>query len=195
MIKRIFDLTSSILVIAMLSPFFLILGIAIMLDSKGGVFYKQKRVGLNGVEFELFKFRSMKPSSDALKITIGDRDPRITNIGVFIRKYKLDEFPQLINVLKGEMSIVGPRPEVKHYTDMYNEEQRKVLQVKPGLTDFASLEYVDEAELLAKSDNPEQTYIQQIMPAKLKLALKYVEKQSFLLDLNLIFRTIAKIIR
>jgi len=138
----------------------------------------------------------MKPDSEKLgQITVGGKDPRITKIGFILRKFKLDEFPQLINILKGDMSIVGPRPEVRKYVNLYTPEQQKVLSVRPGLTDFASIEYIDENVLLGKSDNPDQTYIQEIMPSKLKLNLKYIDQQSFMLDIKLIFRTIGKIFR
>ncbi len=193
--KRIFDIISSFSVFVILSPVFLIVAIWIKLDSKGGIFYQQKRVGKNQVEFGLFKFRTMRPNSDQVKLTVGDRDPRVTEVGYYLRKYKLDELPQLINILRGEMSVVGPRPEVSQYVNLYNEEQLKVLSVKPGLSDLATLEYVNESEILAKSDNPEETYINEIMPDKLKLNLEYIEKQNFLLDLRIIFKTFARIVR
>lgn len=193
--KRIFDVLSSFAVLVVLSPVLLVVCILIVLDSKGGVFYKQQRVGINEVEFGLYKFRTMRPDSDKVKITVGDRDPRVTDIGFYLRKYKLDELPQLLNILKGEMSVVGPRPEVKQYVDLYNDEQLKVLSVKPGLSDLATLEYVNESEILAKSDNPEETYVNVIMPDKLKLNLQYIDRQSFLLDLQIIFKTFARIIR
>lgn len=195
MLKRLFDILSSLMVLVLVSPFFIVVSILIILDSKGGVFYKQKRVGLNGIEFGLFKFRTMRPDSDKVKITIGDRDPRVTNVGYYLRKYKLDELPQLLNILMGEMSVVGPRPEVKQYVDLYNEEQLQVLTVKPGLSDLATLEYVKESELLAQSSNPEKTYIEEVMPDKLRLNIEYIKRQSFLLDLKIIFNTIMKIIR
>lgn len=179
----------------MLSPVLLVVAVLIVLDSKGGIFYKQKRVGLNGDEFGLYKFRTMRPDSDKVKITVGDRDPRVTDVGFYLRKYKLDELPQLLNILKGEMSVVGPRPEVKQYVDLYNENQLAVLTVKPGLSDLATLEYVNESEILAKSDNPEDTYVNVIMPDKLKLNLQYIDRQSFMLDLAIIFKTFARIIR
>lgn len=137
----------------------------------------------------------MRPDSDKVKITVGDRDPRVTQVGYYLRKYKLDELPQLINILTGEMSVIGPRPEVKQYVDLYTDEQLKVLTVKPGLSDLATLEYVNESEILALSDNPEQTYINEIMPNKLSLNLKYIERQSFILDLKIIFKTLLRIIR
>jgi lipopolysaccharide/colanic/teichoic acid biosynthesis glycosyltransferase len=193
-LKRLFDIISSFIVFVILSPVFLIVSIWIKLDSKGGIFYKQKRVGKDQIEFGLFKFRTMRPNSDQIKITVGDRDPRVTEVGYYLRKYKLDELPQLINILRGEMSVVGPRPEVSQYVNLYTENQLKVLSVKPGLSDLATLEYVHESEILAKSDNPEQTYINDIMPDKLKLNLEYIEKQSFLLDLKIIFKTFARIV-
>lgn len=179
----------------MLSPVLIIVSVLIVLDSKGGVFYKQKRVGLNQMEFGLYKFRTMRPDSDSVKITVGDRDPRVTNIGYYLRKYKLDELPQLLNILKGEMSVVGPRPEVKQYVGLYSLEQLRVLTAKPGLSDLATLEYVNESEILAKSDTPEKTYIEEIMPDKLKLNLQYIDNQSMILDLKIIFKTLARIIR
>ena len=173
----------------------LLIAVLITLDSKGGVFYKQKRVGKNGKPFLLLKFRTMKPESDGVQITVGDRDPRVTKVGYYLRKYKLDELPQLLNIIKGDMSVVGPRPEVPHYVEQYNPEQRKVLAVRPGLTDYASLHFVNESELLAKAENPEAEYVNTIMPHKLRLSLSYIENRSFFLDLKIIFQTLAKIIR
>jgi lipopolysaccharide/colanic/teichoic acid biosynthesis glycosyltransferase len=151
-------------------------------------------VGKNQKIFWLYKFRTMKPNSDAVQITIGNRDPRVTQIGFYLRKYKLDEVPQLINVLKGEMSVVGPRPEVPKYVALYTPEQAKVLSVKPGLTDYASLEFVDESEMLAASNNPEETYIEKLIPIKTKLSLKYIKNQSIGADLKIIFATIGRIL-
>lgn len=194
MLKRIFDMLSSAIVLLLVSPFFILISVLILLDSKGGVFYKQIRVGKGVTEFGLFKFRTMRPDSDGVKITIGDRDPRVTRVGYYLRKFKLDELPQLLNILLGEMSVVGPRPEVMQYVKLYSKEQLKVLSVKPGLSDLATLEYVKESELLAKSSNPEKTYVEEIMPDKLRLNLQYIENESFLLDLKIIFKTIGKII-
>src|SRR5690606_27948209 len=194
--KRLFDIVSSLLVLIIFSPVFLIISLIIAIGSKGGVFYKQERIGRNGKPFLLYKFRSMRPNSDkASLITVGGRDSRITREGYFLRKYKLDELPQLINILKGEMSVVGPRPEVKKYVDLYTEEQRKVLSVRPGLTDWASLYYIDENVLLGKSSDPEKTYIDEIMPAKLELNMKYIQEAGLLTDLEIIFKTIFKIFR
>lgn len=195
MIKRLFDIVFSLLALMILMPVFLTIAVLILLDSKGGIFYFQKRVGKNEREFNLFKFRTMKPKSDQLGLlTVGGNDARITKIGINLRKYKLDELPQLINVLLGHMSLVGPRPEVKKYTDMYNAEQKKVLSVKPGITDYASIIYFEENELLAKSPNPEETYINKVMPAKLKLNLRYIKDQSLIQDFKIIIRTLKRIL-
>ena len=194
--KSLFDITSALIVITIGFPFFIIISILIALDSKGGIFFIQQRVGKDNKDFELFKFRTMRSNSEkAGQITVGGKDPRITKIGYLLRKFKLDEFPQLLNVIKGDMSIIGPRPEVRRYVDMYSKEQLKVLSVRPGLSDFASIEYINENELLGKSDNPEKTYIGEIMPAKLQLNLKYIEQKSFGTDIKLIFKTIGKILK
>ena len=171
----------------------MLISIAIKLESKGGIFYLQKRVGLNGREFDLIKFRSMYENSDKKGLLTIGNDNRITKVGKFIRKYKLDELPQLINVLKGEMSIVGPRPEVKKYVELYTNEQKKVLTVKPGITEYASIEYRNENELLAKSQYPEKTYIEEIMPKKLQLNLQYIERKGIITDLKIILLTLEKI--
>lgn len=164
--------------------------------SKGGVFYRQERIGINGKPFNLLKFRSMKLDADKSgKLTVGMRDARITKIGYFIRKFKLDEFPQFINVLKGEMSIVGPRPEVPEYVRLYTEEQRKILRVKPGITDYASLEYFTENELLAQAEDPVKTYIEEVMPAKIMLNEKYLNNPVLSEDFKIIWKTFMKVIR
>ena len=196
MLKRFFDIISSLVVLTMGLPFFILIAFLIGIDSKGGVFFIQQRVGKNNRNFGLFKFRTMRSDSEkAGQITVGGKDPRITKIGYLLRKFKLDEFPQLLNVIKGDMSIIGPRPEVRRYVDMYSKEQLKVLSVRPGLSDFASIEYINENELLGKSDNPEKTYIEEIMPAKLQLNRKYIEQKSFGTDIKLIFKTIRKIFK
>jgi lipopolysaccharide/colanic/teichoic acid biosynthesis glycosyltransferase len=196
MLKRIFDIISSLVVLTMGLPFFILIAFLIGIDSKGGVFFIQQRVGKDNRNFGLFKFRTMRSDSEkAGQITVGGKDPRVTKIGYFLRKFKLDEFPQLLNVIKGDMSIIGPRPEVRRYVDMYSKEQLKVLSVRPGLSDFASIEYINENELLGKSENPEKTYIEEIMPAKLQLNLKYIEQKSFSTDIKLIFKTIEKILK
>lgn len=191
---RLFDFLFSLLGLILLFPLFLIIFIWIKLDSKGPIFYKQVRVGKNDKDFSLYKFRSMKIDSDKSGLlTVGEKDSRITKSGYYLRKYKLDELPQLFNVLKGEMSIVGPRPEVRKYVDMYTEEQRKVLAVKPGITDYASIEYVNENELLAESEEPETTYIKEIMPEKIKLNMKYINNQSVNEYFKIILLTISHV--
>ena len=195
MLKRAFDIVASGLGLLFLSPLFLILAVWIKLDSKGPVFYRQIRVGRNNRDFQLFKLRSMRVGADKQGlITVGGRDPRITRSGYFIRKYKLDEFPQLINVFVGDMSLVGPRPEVRKYVDMYTPEQMKVLSVRPGITDLASIRYRNENELLEQADDPDQYYEQVIMQDKLRINLEYVANHSFLNDIKLIFRTFWEII-
>lgn len=190
--KRLFDIVCSFFGLVILSPLFIFLSLWVGLTSRGGVFYKQQRVGLNGRDFTLYKFRSMATGSDKKGLlTVGGKDNRITKAGYFIRKYKLDELPQLFNVLKGDMSFVGPRPEVRKYVDMYSEEQRRVLSVRPGITDIASMKYRNENDLLAKAENPEQYYIDVIMPDKLALNLNYIDTRNFFRDIKLIFRTIA----
>lgn len=194
MLKRTFDIIFSFIGLVMLLPFFLIISIFIIIDSRGGIFYRQVRVGKNNIDFKLFKFRTMASGSDKKGLlTVGGRDSRITRIGYYLRKYKLDELPQLLNVFIGDMSLVGPRPEVRRYVDMYNVEQKKVLNAKPGITDYASIEYSNENELLAKSIDPEKTYIEEVMPAKLLLNQKYISEQGLGTDIRIIFRTIAKI--
>jgi lipopolysaccharide/colanic/teichoic acid biosynthesis glycosyltransferase len=184
-----------VIILLLFFPFGIIIAILIGFGSQGGVFYRQQRIGLNGKPFYLLKFRSMRINADKKgKLTVGMRDSRITNIGYFIRKYKLDEFPQFINVLKGEMSIVGPRPEVPEYVDLYTEEQLNILKVKPGITDYASLEYFTENELLARSENPEKTYIQEIMPAKIKLNEKYLKNPVLSEDIKIISLTFLKML-
>jgi lipopolysaccharide/colanic/teichoic acid biosynthesis glycosyltransferase len=193
--KRLFDILFSLFILLFFLPFGIVLSVLIILESKGGVFYKQERIGKNGIPFYLLKFRSMRTNADKLgKLTVGMRDPRITRIGYFIRKFKLDEFPQFINVLKGEMSIVGPRPDVKEFVDLYTAEQRTILLVKPGITDYASLEYFEESDLLAKSSDSEKTYIEEIMPAKIRLNQKYIANPTLLVDLKIIFLTAKRIL-
>ena len=193
--KRLFDLLVSLLSLIILFPFLILIAVVVTLDSKGSVFYIQQRVGLNFKPFSIIKFRTMYSDSDKhLLITVGEKDNRITPFGYFLRRFKLDELPQLINVFKGDMSLVGPRPEVKKYVDLYNDEQRKVLTVRPGITDLASIEYSSENEILTQYNDPEKAYIQKIMPAKLGLNLEYISKQSFLFDLSLILKTLRKIL-
>lgn len=192
---RFFDILFSFLGILLLSPFFFFLYIAIRLESKGGGVYKQQRVGWRGKDFYVYKFRSMRIGADKQGlITVGGRDPRITRIGYFIRKYKLDELPQLFNVLRGEMSLVGPRPEVRNYVDLYTEEQRKVLSVRPGITDYASIEYVDENTILGQAEDPDKAYIEQILPDKIRFNMKYINHQCLTEYFKLIFLTFKSII-
>jgi lipopolysaccharide/colanic/teichoic acid biosynthesis glycosyltransferase len=192
--KRLFDILFSTLLILVLLPLGIVVSIWIILDDFGSPFFVQQRVGLNGRNFGLLKFRSMRKNAESKgQLTVGMKDNRITRSGYFIRKYKIDELPQLVNVFLGEMSVVGPRPEVPKYVLLYNEEQQNVLSIKPGITDFASIEYVRENELLSQSPNPEKTYIEEIMPAKLALNLKYVREQSFLTDMKIILQTVKAI--
>ena len=193
--KRVFDILASFLGLFIISPLFVILAIWIKLDSKGPVFYKQVRVGRGNKDFYLYKFRSMCMGADkAGLITVGGRDSRITKSGYYIRKYKLDEFPQLINVLKGDMSLVGPRPEVRKYVELYTPEQMHVLDVRPGITDLASIRYRNENELLEKAEDPDKYYIEVIMQDKLRINLEYVKNHSFLYDIKLIFVTLWAIV-
>ena len=193
---RFFDILFSLFGLIILSPFLLIIAVCIAIDSKGGVFYKQTRVGKNNIDFKLYKFRTMAIGSDkGSLITIGEKDSRITKTGFFLRKYKLDELPQLINVLKGDMSLVGPRPEVRKYVDFYTPEQRKVLTVRPGITDYASIEYIDENQILGAASDPDKAYIEQIMPDKIRYNMKYIDNQSLKEYFKLIFLTIYKIIK
>ena len=197
MVKRTFDVLCSGLGILLLSQFFIIVAIWIKIDSVGSIFFVQKRVGKNGVVFGVYKFRTMiiDAESKGLKITVG-KDPRITNSGHFLRRTKLDELAQLFNVLGGSMSLVGPRPEVQEYIDVYPDDIRiKVLSVKPGITDYASIEFKDENSMLEHSKDPNKTYIEEILPIKQQFYLKYVEEQSLILDIKLIFKTIIAITR
>ena len=188
--KRLFDIVASGFGLIVLSPLFIILAIWIKLDSKGPVFYRQVRVGYKNKDFHIFKFRSMRVGADkGSLVTIGGRDPRVTKSGYWIRKFKLDEFPQLINVFIGDMSLVGPRPEVRHYVNYWTSEQMHVLDVRPGITDPASIKFRNENVLMEKAEDPEKFYIEVIMQEKIKLYLEYVEKYGFFYDLGLIFKT------
>ena len=193
---RFFDILFSLLGLLLLSPLFVILCLAICLESKGGAFYIQERIGLNGKPFGLYKFRYMRIGSDSEGLlTIGERDNRITRIGYFMRKTKMDELPQLLNVLKGDMSLVGPRPEVRKYTDLYTEEQRRVLSVRPGITDYASIEYVHENELLSQAEDPERMYIEKVMPDKIKLNMKYLDHYTVGEYFKIIFLTLISLVK
>lgn len=194
-VKRLFDIMASGCGLLVLNPIFLFLVIWIKLDSKGPVFYRQVRVGRNNKDFKLFKFRSMRVGADKKRlITVGGHDPRVTRSGYYIRKYKLDEFPQLINVFIGDMSLVGPRPEVRKYVDMYTPEQMNVLNVRPGITSLASIRYRNENDILADAEDPDKCYIEKVMPDKLAIDLEYVANYSFFYDIKLIFMTFWEII-
>lgn len=193
--KRLFDVFVSGIGLIALSPLFLIVALLIKCDSKGPVFYRQVRVGRHNVDFRIFKFRSMRVNHDGKKLTIGDNDSRITRVGHYIRKYKIDELPQLINVFVGDMSLVGPRPEVRCYVEKWTPEQLHVLDVRPGMTDMASIRYRNENELLAKAENPERHYVDVIMQDKLKMYLDYVEDHSFFGDIKLIINTFIAILK
>lgn len=194
-LKRLFDILASAGGIILLFPVLLVIYLLVITESKGGGLYSQTRVGINGSDFKLYKFRTMFTGSDKMGLlTVGGRDPRVTKTGYYLRKYKLDELPQLFNVLLGNMSLVGPRPEVRKYVDLYSEVQKKVLLVKPGITDYASLEYSNENEILGKAANPEEVYINEIMPKKLELNLKYISENNFLTDVKIIIKTIGKIL-
>ena len=195
MLKRIFDIILSLFGLIILLPFMLIIAIFIKLDSKGPVFFKQLRVTKNGREFKIFKYRTMRVGSDKYsQITVG-KDGRITKIGSFLRKYKLDEIPQLINVLIGDMSLVGPRPEVPKYVALYTDEQKEILKVRAGITDYASIEFSDENDLLASEEDPEKAYIKKVMPKKIELNKKYISEISMLTDIKIILLTIKKILK
>jgi len=194
-VKRIFDFIASLIGVIIISPILIVVAICIKLDSKGNILFLQKRVGKNGEPFYIYKLRTMVTDAEKLgaQITVG-KDSRITKVGAVLRKYKIDELPQLFNVLKGDMSLVGPRPEVPKYVELYTEEERKVLEVRPGITDLASLRYRDENDILAKVENPEEYYINVIMKDKLKLNLEYIEKSNIIFDIYLIIKTIIKCI-
>ena len=192
--KRFLEIICSLIGILILLPLCVVIGVWIFLDDFHSPFFIQERIGQFGKPFGLLKFRSMRVNaSQKVQITVG-RDPRITKVGHFIRRYKVDELPQLINVLRGDMSLVGPRPEVAKYVNLYSDSQKLVLQVKPGITDYASLEYFEESELLAKSENPEKTYIEEIMPAKIHINMKYIPKASVKEDIKIIFLTLKRIV-
>jgi lipopolysaccharide/colanic/teichoic acid biosynthesis glycosyltransferase len=193
---RFFDILFSVFGIIVLSPIFLLISLSISLTSKGPIFYRQSRVGINNVNFLVWKFRTMYVDSDKNSLlTVGNRDPRITSIGYYLRKLKLDELPQLINVLLGTMSFVGPRPEVRKFVDLYNEDQKKVLKVKPGITDWASIIYRNENRILEKSSNPEYDYIHLIMPDKIRYNLIFIEKQNVIEYFKIIMITLFRVLK
>ena len=196
MLKRTFDFLSSLIGIILISPILLTIAILIKKEDGGSVFYRGVRVGRFGKTFKIFKFRTMVINAEKLGgSSTADDDPRITKMGKLIRKFKLDELPQLLNVLKGEMSIVGPRPEVQMYVDMFTEEERAILSVRPGITDWASLWNPDEGAILAGSPDPEKTYMEKLRPEKIRLQLKYVGERSFWKDLKIIAQTLITILK
>jgi len=195
MIKRCFDIIFSIIGIILLFPILILIAIIIKINSNGSILYKQNRVGKNNCDFYIFKFRTMLINADKLGLlTVGDRDPRVTSVGYFLRKYKLDEFPQLFNVLIGNMSFVGPRPEVRTYVNYYSDSDLEILELKPGITDYASIYFRNEAELLKASPNSEKTYLEDIMPEKIRLNKIYLNKNNILIDTQIIFKTLLSII-
>jgi len=194
MLKRLFDIIFSLLGIILSLPLLLVIALILKLESKGPIFYKQTRVGKGNSDFKIFKFRTMFIGSDKKGLlTVGDKDPRVTKTGFFLRKYKLDELPQLINVFLGSMSFVGPRPEVRHYVNYYSVDDMEILSVKPGITDYASIAFRDEAELLKTAKNMESFYINTILPQKIALNKKYINSASLLVDFKIIIKTIQTI--
>ncbi|MBP0902455.1 sugar transferase [Mariniflexile gromovii] len=195
MAKRCFDIIFSIVGLILLAPFLILIAILIKIDSKGPVLFIQGRVGKNNIDFNIYKFRTMRIQSETGGLlTLGNHDSRITKIGYFLRRYKIDEFPQLINILKGDMSFVGPRPELRYYVNFYNKEDMEIFVVRPGITGLASLKYRNEVELLKAAENPEEFFIKTIIPDKLKYNKEYIKKRSFMFDLKLIFITIIKVV-
>lgn len=195
MIKRVFDLVFSFLGLVILSPILILIAVLIKLDSKGPILFIQNRVGKNNVDFKIYKFRTMRIASESKGLlTLGNNDSRVTKVGYFLRRYKIDEFPQLINVLKGDMSFVGPRPELRHYVNFYNDDDMRIFQVRPGITGLASLKYRNEVELLKAAKNPEEFFIKTIIPDKLRFNKLYIEKRNFFFDMKLILMTVVKVI-
>lgn len=194
MSKRIFDIIVSLVGLVLLLPAFVVIAVLIKLDSRGPIFFRQERIGKGLQPFRIYKFRTMvaDASHRGGLITFGD-DPRITKVGWILRKAKLDELPQLINVLIGDMSLVGPRPEVRRYVELFREDYQQILAVRPGITDLASLRYRDEATILGQATNPEEEYVKRILPDKIALAKQYCWQSSLLFDLGVIMKTIAKL--
>ncbi|NQX37793.1 Sugar transferase involved in LPS biosynthesis (colanic, teichoic acid) [Pedobacter steynii] len=193
--KRLFDIFFSLMGIFFLLPVFLLVSVLLKREHKGPVFYRQTRVGLNQKCFQLIKFRTMCPDADKMGLlTIGDHDARITKVGCWLRKHKVDELPQLLNILKGEMSFVGPRPEVPKYVEMYDSSQQRVLSVKPGITDWASIRYIDESSLLATAEDPESFYIHNVIPSKISQNLEYIDHHNLWIDFKIISYTLKSIL-
>jgi lipopolysaccharide/colanic/teichoic acid biosynthesis glycosyltransferase len=196
LIKRLFDIIASLGCLLLLSPLFVLISLLILFDSRGGICYLQRRVGLGHQLFTLYKFRTMHPQADKLGLlTIGEHDYRITRVGYWLRKYKLDELPQLLNILIGDMSFVGPRPEVEKYVNLYTGKQLKIFSIKPGLTDWASIKYFNENEMLAGATDPEALYLNQIMPSKISQNLDYIDRRSFWMDLSIIYYTLKRCLK
>lgn len=194
--KRIFDIFCSIIGLVLLSPFIIVISLLIKFHDFGPVFYKAPRVGQNGKSFKMFKFRTMVVNADKIGASsTTSSDSRITGTGKFLRKYKLDEIPQLINVFIGNMSLVGPRPDVKSFTDMFTEEEMAILSVKPGITDYASIWNSDEGKILEGADDPDKAYIELIWPDKKRLQLKYVKERTFWIDIKIIFLTLKAVVK
>lgn len=194
--KRLFDIILSSFGILVLSPILVLIAILVKISSKGPIFYRQVRVGKGNKDFRIFKFRTMYTGSDKKGLlTVGGRDPRVTKVGYYLRKFKLDELPQLFNVFTGEMSLVGPRPEVRKYVEHYSESDMEVLTVRPGITDYASIAFRNENDILKESEDPEKKYIEEIMPIKLGLNKKYIAEKGMFKDLSIIFKTITVIIK
>lgn len=193
-LRRVFDVSASAVGLLVLSPVLLAAALLVKLSSPGPILFRQVRVGLKGKPFEILKFRTMRTDAERVggQLTVGD-DPRITPIGKFLRKWKLDEFPQLINVVKGEMALVGPRPEVPRYVELYSPAQRRVLGVRPGITDPASVAFRSESELMGNHPDPERFYVEEIMPEKLRLNIEYLARRTLLTDLGVIFGTLRAV--
>ncbi|MEC3908057.1 sugar transferase [Tamlana sp. 2201CG12-4] len=195
MLKRSFDLVFSAIGLIVLLPFLIAIAVLIKLDSKGPVFFIQGRVGKSNIDFNIYKFRTMRVQSDKQGLlTLGNNDSRVTKVGYFLRRYKIDEFPQLLNIIKGDMSFVGPRPELRHYVNYYSEDDMGIFKVRPGITGLASLKYRNEVELLKAAKNPEEFFIKTIIPDKLKFNKDYIKRRNFFFDLKLIGLTIIKVI-
>lgn len=194
--KRFWDILFAIIFLIILLPFYCIAAFLVIFSSKGPILFKQERVGRNGRTFRILKFRTMRINTESTgQLTVGARDPRVTRVGYFLRKFKIDEWPQLWNILSGQMSFVGPRPEVPRYVALYDQNQKRVLDVRPGLTDLASVMYFAENQMLAQAEDPEKEYINKIMPAKLELNLKHMDSKSFGKDLKIVGMTISRLIR
>ncbi len=192
---RTFDILFSLIALIILFPFLLVIILIIPLDTRGPVFFRQTRAGKNGKDFRLIKFRTMVTGAEKKGgLTVGTRDPRITRVGFFLRRYKLDEIPPRVNVLNANMSLVGPRPEIRKYVEMYTDDQKKVLSVRPGITDYASIEYINENEILGRSPDPEKTYIEDVMPAKIRLNMQFIKKPTLGNYFRILGKTVTRLL-